>query len=155
MRQQTAYCRLSAHISRYGVDKVVRMCSEEFNCSSANQPSIEHPPVFSLIFQLIRHNVQRAFGITDPCTYGVCRQGRLCPHAVQVALATDCSRVLGRREGAIASMDVIVARDAANQVRAGLGKRCGGAGGSPSPIGKERAEESEVGAINQCFGALM
>ena len=82
-------------------------------------------------------------GLEVPCPYGVCGRGRLCPHAVQVALATDRLRVPGRSEGAIASMDVIAARNAASEALAGLGKRHGGGGGSPSPVGMERAKESE------------
>ena len=58
-------------------------------------------------------------------------------------MATDCLKVLGRSEGAIATMDMIAARDAASKALVGLGKRRGGGGGSPSPVGKERAEESE------------
>ena len=46
-------------------------------------------------------------------------------------------------KGAIASMDVIAAWDAASKALAGLGKQNGGGGGSPSPVGKEREEESE------------
>ena len=45
-----------------------------------------------------------------------------------MALATDSSRVPGRSEGAITSMDVIAAWDAASQALARLGKRCGGGG---------------------------
>ena len=86
---------------------------------------------------------ERRSGLEAPCPYGVCWQSILCPHAVQVVLATDRSWVPGRSEGAIASMDVIAARDATNQALAGLGKRHDGGGGSPSPVGKERAEESE------------
>ena len=56
-----------------------------------------------------------------------------------MALTTDPSRVLGSSEGAIASMDVIAARDATSRALVGLGKRRGGGGGSPSPVGKERA----------------
>ena len=41
------------------------------------------------------------------------------------------------------STDEITARDAASRALAGLGKRRGGGGGSPSPVGKERMEESE------------
>ena len=48
----------------------------------------------------------------------------------------------GRSEGAIASMDVIAARDTASRALVGLGKRHGGGGGSPSPVGKERPEVS-------------
>ena len=88
-------------------------------------------------------------GLKAPCPYGVCRQGRLGPHAVQVALATDRSRVLRRSEGAIASMDVIATRDAASEALAGLGKRHGGGGGSPSPVGKERAKESEGRRVSE------
>ena len=82
--------------------------------------------------------------LKGPWPYGVCRQGELCPHVVQVALATDRSRVLERSEGAIASMDVIAAQDTASRALAGLGRRRGGGGGgSPSPLGKERAGDSE------------
>ena len=70
MHEQTAYCRLSAHISSCGAEKAVRACLEQSNCSSANQPFIEHPPLFFLFFQLIRHGVRRAFGIGGPCPYG-------------------------------------------------------------------------------------
>ena len=82
-------------------------------------------------------------GLEAPCPYWVHRQGRLCPHAVQVALTIDRSWVPRRSEGAIASMDMIATWDAASQVLAWLGKRHGGGGGSPSLVGKERVEESE------------
>ena len=93
-------------------------------------------------------------GLEVPCPYGVCGRGRLCPHAVQVALATDRLKVPGRSEGAIASMDVIAARDAASEALAsealaGLEKRHGGGGGSPSPVGKERAKESEGRRVSE------
>ena len=88
-------------------------------------------------------------GLEVPCPYGVCGRGRLCPHAVQVALATDRLKVPGRSEGAIASMDVIAARDAASEALAGLGKRHGGGGGSPLPVGKERAKESEGRRVSE------
>ena len=87
-------------------------------------------------------------GLEVPCPYGVCGRGRLCPHAGQVALATDRLSVPGRSEGAIASMDVIAARDAASEALAGLGKRHGG-GGSPSPVGKERVKESEGRRVSE------
>ena len=60
-----------------------------------------------------------------------------------MALPIDRSWVPGRSEGAITSMDVIAAWDAASRALAGLGKRHGGGDGSPSPVGKERAEESD------------
>ena len=89
-------------------------------------------------------------GLEVPCPYGVCERGRLCPHSVQVALATDRLRVPGRGEGTIASMDVIAARDAASEALAGLGKRHGGGGGgSPSPVGKERGKESEGRRVSE------
>ena len=87
-------------------------------------------------------------GLEASCPYGMCRQGRLCPHAVQMALATDCSRVPERNEGAIVSMDVITAQDAASRALAGLGKRRGG-GGSPSPLGRRERESRRVGVFNQ------
>ena len=93
-------------------------------------------------------------GLETPCPYGLCRQGRLCPHAVQVALATDRSRVLGRRQGAIASMNVIAAWDATSWALAGVGKQRGGGGGSPSPMGKERAEESEGKHVQSMFQSI-
>ena len=86
-----------------------------------------------------------------PCPYGVRRQGELCPHAVQVALATDRSRVPGRGEGAITSIDVIVARGTGNRALKGLGKRRGGGGGSRAPVGKERAGESECTRVQSMF----
>ena len=90
-------------------------------------------------------------GLEVPCPYGACGRGRLCPNAVQVALATDRLRVPGRGEGAIALMDVIAARDAASAALAGLGKRHGGGGGSSSPVGKERAGELEGRHIQSMF----
>ena len=90
-------------------------------------------------------------GLEASCPYGMCRQGKLRPHTVQVALATDRSWVLGRNEGAIATMDVIATQDAASRALAGLGKRCGGGGGSPSPMGKERAGESKGGRVQSMF----
>ena len=78
-------------------------------------------------------------GMEAPCPYGVCQRGRLCPHAVQVALATDRMKVAGTYEGTIMSTDVIATHDAASRALAGRGKRCDGGGGSPSPVGKERA----------------
>ena len=74
---------------------------------------------------------------------GCVSKADFCPHAVEVALATDRLRVLGMSEGAIVPMDMIAAHDAASQALARLGKRCSGGGGSPLPMGKERVEESE------------
>ena len=85
----------------------------------------------------------------------MCRQGRLCPHAVQVALAIDRSRVPGRSEGTIASMDVIAGRDATSRALEGLGKRRAGGGGSPWPVGKERAEESEGRRVHNRFTSML
>ena len=62
---------------------------------------------------------------------------------MQVALATDRLRVPGTSEETIVSTDVIAARNTTSRALARLGKRRGGGGGSPSPVGKERAEESE------------
>ena len=92
-------------------------------------------------------------GLEAPCPYGVCRQGKLCPHVVQVELATYHSWVLGRSEGAITSMDMITAQDAASQGLVGSGKWRGG-GGSPSPVGKERVEESEGRRIQSMFQSI-
>ena len=83
------------------------------------------------------------------CPYEVRRQGRLCPYAVQVALATDRSRVPGSSEGAIASMDMITAWDATSRALARLWKQHGGAGGSPSPVGEGRAEKSEGRRVSE------
>ena len=53
------------------------------------------------------------------------------------------------------STDVIAARDAASRALAGLGKRRGGGGGgSPSPVGKERAEESEGRGVQSLFRSI-
>ena len=93
-------------------------------------------------------------GMEAPCPYGVCQRGRLCPPAVQVALATTRLRVPGRSEGTIVSTDVIAAHDAASRALAGLGKRRGGGGGSPSPVGKERAEESEGRSVQSLFRSV-
>ena len=93
-------------------------------------------------------------GMEAPCPYGVCQRGRLCPHAVQVALATDRLRVPGTSEGTIVSTDVIAAHNAASRALAGLGKRRGGGGGSPSPVGKERAEESEGRGVQSLFRSV-
>ena len=89
-------------------------------------------------------------GMEAPCPYGVCQRGRLCPHAVQVALVTDRLRMPRTSEETIVSTDVIAAQDAANRALAGLGKRRGGGGGgSPSPVGKKRAEESEGRRVSE------
>ena len=94
-------------------------------------------------------------GMEAPCPYGVCHRGRLCPHAVQVAWATDRLRVPGRSEGTIVSTDVIAAHDAASRALAGLGKRRGGGGGgSPSPVGEERVEESEGRGVQSLFRSV-
>ena len=50
-------------------------------------------------------------------------------------------------------MGVIVAHDTASRALAGLGKRRGG-GGSPSPVGKERAEESEGRGVQSLFRSV-
>ena len=52
-------------------------------------------------------------------------------------------------KGRSTSMDVIAAQDAASQALAGLEKRHGGAGGSPSPVGKERAKELEGSRVSE------
>lgn len=92
-------------------------------------------------------------GLEAPRPY-VCRQGTLCPHAVQVALAPDRSRVSCSSEGAIASMDMIITRDAANWALIGLGKGYGGGGGSPSLVGKERMGESEGRRVQSVFWSI-
>ena len=46
-------------------------------------------------------------------------------------------------------MDVIITQDDASQTLAGLGKRHGGGGGSSSPVGKERVEESEGRRVSE------
>ena len=51
-------------------------------------------------------------------------------------------------------MDVIAARNAASQALAGLGKERSGGGGSPSPAGKERAEESEGRRVQSMFRSV-
>ena len=93
-------------------------------------------------------------GMEAPCPYGVCQRGRLCPHAVQVALATDRLRVPGRSEGTIVSTDVIAAHDAASRALAGLGKWRGGGCGSPSPVAKERPEELEGRGVQLWFQSV-
>ena len=96
-------------------------------------------------------------GLKTPCPYGVRRQGRLCLHAVPLALATDRSRVPGRREEAIASRDMIAARDTTSQALVGLEKQRGGGGGggSPSPWERRERKSRRIDAFNQCFAALM
>ena len=46
------------------------------------------------------------------CTFNVSSGADCCPHAVQVALATDRVGVLERAGGAITSQDVIVVKEA-------------------------------------------
>ena len=93
-------------------------------------------------------------GMEAPCPYGVCPRGGLCPYAVQVALATDRLKVPGTSEGTVVSTDAITAQDAASRALAGLGKRHGGGSGSPSPMGKERAEESEGRGVQSLFWSI-
>ena len=93
-------------------------------------------------------------GMEAPYPYGVCQRGRLCPHAVQVASATDRLRVPGTSEGTAVSTDVIATRDAASRALTGLGKWRGGGGGSPSPVGKERAEESKFRGVQSLFQSI-
>ena len=73
---------------------------------------------------------------------------------MQVALATDRLKVPGTNEGTVVSMDAIAARDAASRALAGLGKRRGGGSGSPSPVGKERVEESEGRGVQSLFRSI-
>ena len=72
-----------------------------------------------------------------------------------MALATDHLRVPGKSEGAIASMDMIAARDATSWTLAGLGKWHGGGGGLHRPLGRRQWESQRVGIFDQCFRALM
>ena len=69
-------------------------------------------------------------------------------------MATDRSRVPGRSEGTIVSMDAIAARCAGSQALAGLGKRRGGGGASPSRLGKVRAGESEGKRVQSMFRSI-
>ena len=69
-------------------------------------------------------------------------------------MATDRLRVPGRREGTIVSTDVIAAHDAASRALAGLGKWRGGGGGSPSSVGKDRAEDSEGRGVQSLFRSV-
>lgn len=94
-------------------------------------------------------------GLKAPCLYKVYRLGKLCPYIVQVALATDRSRVPGRSEGAITSMDVIAAQDTINCVQVELGKWHGDVGGgSPLLLEKERVGESEGMRVQSMFQSI-
>ena len=66
----------------------------------------------------------------------MCPTGEMCPHAVQMALATDRTGARKGSEGPIGSRDVIAAQNAASEALKGLWQRWGG-GGRSSPHAKE------------------
>ena len=72
------------------------------------------------------------------CPLGECATGEMCPHAVQMALATDRMGARKECEAAIASGDVIAAQNAASEALRGLGQRRGVRGRS-SPWAKGKA----------------
>ena len=55
------------------------------------------------------------------CPFSMCSGGQWCPHAVQVALATDCVGDLGRDESAIALQYVTIAKGVACTALEALG----------------------------------
>ena len=77
-------------------------------------------------------------GMEVECPLGKCAKGEMCPHAVQMALATDRMGARKECEAAFASRDVIAAQNAASEALRGLGQRRGGRGCS-SPWAKEKA----------------
>ena len=60
-------------------------------------------------------------GLEAPCPFRMCREGKMCPHAVQVALATGSVGMPGENESATAQNDVILTWDAASHALVGLG----------------------------------
>ena len=77
-------------------------------------------------------------GMEIQCPLGSCAAGEMCPHAVQMALATDRIGARKGNEAAIASGDVIAAQNAASEALRGLEQRRGGAERS-SPRAKGKA----------------
>ena len=65
------------------------------------------------------------------CPFDECSGDQWCPHAVQVALATDCVGTPGKDGAEIASQNVINARDAAAKAAEGLSMGRGGSGTPP------------------------
>ena len=65
------------------------------------------------------------------CPFEECLGDQWCPHAVQVALATDRVGTPGRDGAEIASQNVIDAREAAAKAAEGLSMRRGGSGTPP------------------------
>ena len=65
------------------------------------------------------------------CPFEECLGDQWCPHAVQVALATDRVGTPGRDGAEIASQNVINAREAAAKAAEGLSMRRGGSGTPP------------------------
>ena len=72
----------------------------------------------------------------------------MCPHAVQVELATDRMGILGKRKGVITSEDVITDWSVARTALEGLRQRRGVGGSSPC-WGKGRQERLEGKYIQQ------
>ena len=77
-------------------------------------------------------------GMEVECPLRKCEKGEMCPHAVQMALATDRMGARKECEVGIASGDVIAAQNAASEALRGLGQRRGGCGCS-SPWAKGKA----------------
>ena len=65
------------------------------------------------------------------CPFEECSGNQWCPHAVQVALATDHVGTPGRDGAEIVSQNVINARKAAAKAAEGLSMRRGGSGTPP------------------------
>ena len=59
------------------------------------------------------------------CPFGICLGAEVCPHVVQVALATDRYGAPSRDGGGITSCDMIAIREAATEVVKGFGMRRG------------------------------
>ena len=77
-------------------------------------------------------------GMQVECPLSKCEEGEMCPHAAQMALATDRMGARKECEAAIASGDVIAAQNAASEALRGLGQGRGGRGCS-SPWVKGKA----------------
>ena len=65
------------------------------------------------------------------CAFNECSGDQRCPHAMQVALATDHVGTPGRDGAEIASQNVIAAQEAAAKAAEGLSMRCGSSGTPP------------------------
>ena len=143
-RRRAAFCRLSELASRVSVDKVAATRLVERNRSYLCR--ICKTAARCFLWFLSNHSSLRTANTEKRVegAFGACSGTDWCPHAVQVALATDRVGTPGKDGGAITSRNVIAAREAAATAAEGLSIRRGSCG--TPPYQGEGAREPANGA---------